>query len=207
MTKNSVCCTSYLRNHASYNCNWCYTCVKWLYLQVVFPFYQNFSFLCCWGVKGQKIVQNDKKFCLPRCMSQESGIVWLSFSVHKCKTMIYPQFFKIMIFQVVSGVKGLKMTQNDKKLSLSCSISQKPYISFVGHKCKMIPPDLFFSLFQNFDFGCLWGKRAKIGPKWQNILFLVLLISGTDHHIFISSGIHHHIFRCFFTFFNFQYLC
>ena len=63
--------------------------------------------------------------------------------------------FQIMVFQVVSGVKGLKMTQNDKKLSLSCSISQKPYISsFVVHKCKVIPPDLFFSLFQNFDFGC-----------------------------------------------------
>ena len=27
MTKNSICCTTYLRNHSSYDCHLCYTCV------------------------------------------------------------------------------------------------------------------------------------------------------------------------------------
>ena len=37
-------------------------------------------------------------------------------------------FFKILIFQVVSWVKGKKMTQNNKKLCLSHSISQESHI-------------------------------------------------------------------------------
>ena len=61
------------------------------------------SWVVVGGVKGQKIVQNDKKFCLPCSMSQESGIVWLSFSVHKCKTMISPQFFKLWFFRLLVG--------------------------------------------------------------------------------------------------------
>ena len=46
-------------------------------------------------------------------------------------------FFKILIFQVVSGVKGQKLAKNDKQFCLSRSISQEPYIiwsSFVVHK-------------------------------------------------------------------------
>ena len=35
-------------------------------------------------------------------------------------------FFKILIFGVHRGVKGQKMVQNDKKLCLSCSISEEP---------------------------------------------------------------------------------
>ena len=61
------------------------------------------SWVVVGGVKGQKIVQNDKKFCLPCSMSQESGIIWLSFSVHKCKTMISPQFFKLWFFRLLVG--------------------------------------------------------------------------------------------------------
>ena len=37
-------------------------------------------------------------------------------------------FFKILILGVFSGAKVLKMVQNDKKLCLSRSISQGPYI-------------------------------------------------------------------------------
>ena len=37
-------------------------------------------------------------------------------------------FFKILIFWVVRGVKRQNMAQNEKKLCLSCSISQEPYI-------------------------------------------------------------------------------
>ena len=42
----------------------------------------------------QKTVQTDKTFCLSQSISQE----------------------QIFIFQVVSGVKGQKMVQNDKKI-------------------------------------------------------------------------------------------
>ena len=39
-------------------------------------------------------------------------------------------FFKILIFQVARGWGGkrAKIVQNDKKLRLSCSTSQEPYI-------------------------------------------------------------------------------
>ena len=50
-------------------------------------------------------------------------------------------FFKILIFQVVRGVKGQKMIQDDKTFCPSSSISQEPYImllSFMGHLHKMI---------------------------------------------------------------------
>ena len=69
MSKNSLCHTPYLRKHRSYDCDFWYTCVKWCHPQVLFSFFQNFSFLGCWrgeggGEGGQKIAQNDIKFCL-----------------------------------------------------------------------------------------------------------------------------------------------
>ena len=79
------------------------------------------------GVKGQKMVQNDKKFCLLPSISQESYIIWLSFIVHICKMIIssgvFFHFSKILIFWVHRGVKGQKMVQNDKKFCLLLSIS------------------------------------------------------------------------------------
>ena len=50
-------------------------------------------------------------------------------------------------------------------------------------------PQLFFSFFQNFDFsGCLGGKRAKNGPKWQKILSVTFGISGTIYHMIVIFG-------------------
>ena len=54
-----------------------------------FFFFLNFNFWgCVRGVKGQKAVQNDKKFCLLHSISQETYIIWLSFMVHICKMII-----------------------------------------------------------------------------------------------------------------------
>ena len=39
-------------------------------------------------IKGQKIVQNDKKFCPSHCIFQEQNIMWLSFMVHIWKMII-----------------------------------------------------------------------------------------------------------------------
>ena len=36
----------------------------------------------------------------------------------------------------------------------------------------------------------LWSKRTKNGPKWQKILSVSLLISGTLHHIWLCFLIH-----------------
>ena len=54
-------------------------------------FFQNFDF----SVKGQKMVQNEKRFCLFNTISQEPYIIWLSFVVGKCKMIISPGFFFI----------------------------------------------------------------------------------------------------------------
>ena len=46
--------------------------------------------------------------------------------VHICKMIVSLgvfYFFKILILQIVSGVKEQKMTQNDRKLSVSLRIS------------------------------------------------------------------------------------
>ena len=42
--RKSVCHTSYLRNHTSYDCHLWYTCVKWWYLQACFHFFKILIF-------------------------------------------------------------------------------------------------------------------------------------------------------------------
>ena len=61
MTRNSASCTSYLRNHTSYDCHlWC-TYVKWWH-DITKYFVHFFKILIFWvrEVKGQKTAQNDK---------------------------------------------------------------------------------------------------------------------------------------------------
>ena len=60
-------------------------------------------------LKGQKMTQNDKKFCLPHSVSQEPYIIWLWFLVHMCKMMISPANFCIFQnfeFWSFGGIKG-----------------------------------------------------------------------------------------------------
>ena len=142
-----------------------------------------------------------KKLCLVHFTSQEPYIIWLSFMVHLCK-MISPvffffffffHFFKILILWVVMGYRGdEKIARNDKKLCLSCSISQEPYIilSFVVHKCKMISPGVFLIFSKFWFFGLLGESNGKNGPKWQKTLSFALYISGTIHHMILIYGTH-----------------
>ena len=45
-------------------------------------------------LKGQKMAQNDKKFCLSHSVSQELYIIWLWFLLHICKMMMsWANFF------------------------------------------------------------------------------------------------------------------
>ena len=93
-------------------------------------FFQFFKVLIFWifmGVKGKKMVQNEKKL-LSLFISQEPYIR-LSFMVHLCKMIITPRgFFSFFQNFDFLGVKGQKMVQNQKKLCLLCSISQEPYV-------------------------------------------------------------------------------
>ena len=128
-------------------------------------------------VKGQKIVQNDKKLCLSHSIFQEPYIIWSSFVVCKCKMISLGVFFIFylfiyffnLIFQAVKEVKGQKVVQNDKKLCLSHSIFQEPYIiwsSFLVWKCKMIISSGVFFIFSKFWFFRLLGRlKGKKCPK------------------------------------------
>ena len=109
-----------------------------------FKFFQNFDFLGCLVYKIAQNGPKEKTFCLLRYISQEPYIIRFSFMVHMCKMIVSAGIFfifsKFWFFTFVSGVRVQKIAQNDNKLYLSRSISQKPYIiwsSFVIHKCKM----------------------------------------------------------------------
>ena len=124
-----------------------------------------FIFLKFWfsgskGVKGQKMVQNDKKFCLSRSRSQEPYIIWLSFMIHMCKIIISPgvffHFFKIFIFRVVRGVKRVKNSPKWQKVLSIMLHSQEPciiWLSFMVHMCNRIISPGFFTFIPSFYFG------------------------------------------------------
>ena len=99
--------------------------------------------------------------------------------VHFCKMMIYLvaffsfYFFKILIFWVVSGVKGQNMAQNDKKFCLLHSVCQESYhlwLWFLEHMCKMISPAIFF-IFSKFWFFRLWVDVVKGQKMTHNYQF------------------------------------
>ena len=74
-------------------------------------------------------------------------------------------------FVRLCGVKGEKMTDNDKKLCPLHSMSQEPYIiwlSFLVHICKMVisPSVFFFVIFSKFWFCWLFvGWKGNEWPK------------------------------------------
>ena len=85
------------------------------------------------------------------------------------------------------------MVQNDKKISLSCSISQGWYIiwfSFMILMFKMIiPAAVFFSFFSKLWFSKLLGRyKVKNNLKWQKIM-LFSISQETD--IIWSSFVGH----------------
>ena len=140
-------------------------------------FFNLFKILIFWvfkGIKGQKMVQNDKKFSVTLHIS--GTIYRMIFIIVHMRKMISP------FFGSLEG-KRLKISENDRKLWPSDSITQEPYIiwlSFMDHMCKMIiSPGIFFQFFKFCFFGILRGKRAKNSPKWQIILSVVLDISET----------------------------
>ena len=155
------------------------------------------------------MVQNDKKFFLLCSISQEPYILWLSFIGQMCKMVISPGVFfkfKILIFRVVSGLKGQKLAQNDKKFCLSHSVSQEPFIIwlwFLVHMYKMMILPAIFFIFQNFDFwGFYGGKSAKAVLKLPvSVCFALCLRNCRSYHQDFDND----ICRCFSLFFLKKY--
>ena len=92
--------------------------------------------------------------------------LWCTFVKRSPSIFFFFFFIKILIFRV--GVKGQKMSQNDKKKSLSRSISQEAYILWswlLVLMCKtMTFPGAFF-IFSKFWFFGLWGGKWQKWPK------------------------------------------
>ena len=130
MSKISVFCTLYFRNHISYDFHLCYTCMyeRIISRGILFIFFKILIFGIIKRVaKGQKVAQNDKKVCLSHSVSQEPYIIWLWFLVHMFKMMISPanfSFFKILIFGFFRRIKG-KNWPTITSFSLFFSISQE----------------------------------------------------------------------------------
>ena len=117
------------------------------------------------------------------------------FLVHKWKMMTdtFFRFFKILIVQVVRGVKVQKMAQNDKKLCLTLNVRNCTYMIVVfGTMCKMMRSlAIFFFFFSKFWFLFLWERVEVKGQKMtHNYQFqsVKLYISRTvDYNIKIFS--------------------
>ena len=145
----SIHCALCLRNCTSSDHNFWYKYVKWWYQSGVFFIFLNFDFLG----------KNDKKRPI---MTKNSVALHISGIIHHM-IVIYVKLvwndisscffiFSKFWFSGGRGVKGQKMTQNEKKFCLLRSISQEPYIisfSYMVHICKLIiSMGIFFTFFK-----------------------------------------------------------
>ena len=118
----------------------------------------SFFFWAVREVKGQKVAQNDKTFCLSHFISHSHLIIYGTLVWNNDICRHFFRLFKVLIFWVVRGLKGQKMVQNEKKICLSCSISQETCIiwfSFMVHLCKMVISTGTFFIFSEFWFSGL----------------------------------------------------
>ena len=154
----------------------------------------------------------DKKLYLTQLKSQEPYIMWSSFMVHVSKDKIFRHFlyfFQILIFRVISGVKGWKMAQNKKKTILrkhtvyDCDFWYTR-VKWWHLQMLFLTPNLrnctscvkwwylqqFFSLLQNsfFFVGFTGGVKEKKMTHTYQFQSVTLYISETvDHIIKISD--------------------
>ena len=118
------------------------------------------------------MVQKDKKSCLSRYISQKPYMMRSSCAMHKCKMMISPgvfffYLFKILIFQIVSGVKGQKMAQWQKfylVLHIPGSINHDFHLWYTCVKWKYLQVCFFF------NFLIILIVQLVRGVKWQKIV-------------------------------------
>ena len=151
---------------------------------VPFFIFSNFGFF--WfvkGVKGQKMVQNYKHFCLFHTV-EKPYIIWLSCMVNICKMIVSSSVFFIFSIFWFSGLMGVcvcvcvcmwrwglggrwvkwqKMVHNDKKFGLWHSMSQEPdiiWLWFLVHMCKMMILANVL-IYWNFDFWGFWRVKGQ----------------------------------------------
>ena len=125
MRKNSVCHAPYLRSHTWYDFHLWYSCLKDNTSWSFFHFFKILIFRVVKWVKGQKIVRNDKKFCLSCLISQEPYIIWSSFVVRICKIpqWVFFIFSKFWFFGLLGGSRGKNGPKWQKTLSFALYIS------------------------------------------------------------------------------------
>ena len=124
--------------------------------------------------------------------------------VHICKIIISPgvlffclficlffffHFFKILILQTVSRVKGHKMTQNDKKNCLLCPLSWEPsiiWLSFIVHMFKVIiSPGVFF-IFSKVWWSVISGVKGQIAiQNYKKLCQSHSISPGNIHHMIV----------------------
>ena len=93
-------------------------------------------------------------------------------------------FFKVLIFQVVSGVKGQKVAQNDKIFCLSWLISHH----IVVHNCKMIiSSGIFFVFFKILKFSFVRMVKGQKMPKMTKLFHSLYLRNhiSYDLHLYM----------------------
>ena len=129
-----ICHAPYLKNSVAYDHDFWYTCVKWWDLQEFFSFFKKILiFRAVRKVKEQKVAQNKNKNDICYTPYLRNSIAhdhdfWFTRVKWWYLQDFFFQFFKMLIFHVVRGVKGQKTVQNDKIFCLSYFISQEPYI-------------------------------------------------------------------------------
>ena len=143
------------------------------------------------GVKEQKTVQNDKKFCPSHAPYLRNHTSYDFHLWYTCVKWLYLQvfflFFIILIFWVVRGVKVQKNGPKWQKiLSVMLHVSGTIHHIIVIYGTHVSNDNIcrcfFFHFFKFWFFLLLVRyKRAKNGPKWQNILSVI------HHMIFIYS--------------------
>ena len=125
----------------------------------------------------------------------------ISNDLHLSYTYMYERL--ILIFRIISGVKGQKMARNDKKFSLYHSIPQEPYIIWLwfGYTCvKWWYIQQIFSYFKILKivvFRGVKGQKMTLNYQFQYVL---LYISGIVDHIEILIMISTGVFLSFFFF-------
>ena len=98
-------------------------------------------------------------------------------------------FFKILIFWVVRGVKGQKIVQNNKFLSVALHISRTIHHLWYIHKCKMMISQVFFHFSKFWFSGLLGGLKRK---KWSKMTkkFCLLHSISQEPYTWFSFMVH-----------------
>ena len=176
MTKNYVCCASYLRNHTSYVCHlWC-KCVKWLYFQVFFSILKFWFSRLSRGWKDKKWPKKSKisfgcTLYFRKHMSYDLHL-WYTCMYKKIhlwytwmhKKIISPGiffiFFKILIFGIIRGKRGGKRAKNGSRweniLSVSLHISGTIHHMIVIFDAHVKNDDISSIFFHFSKFWILW---------------------------------------------------